>query len=295
MNYKSPLCSCIICHETKSVKGIFSHFITKHTDEGNKRCKKNGLIGKEKSDLTKLSKKQSKVDLYKSNPLLCNSCNEPLSYAKRKNKYCGHKCAAIITNKERIDNGYVVSKNTKLLISLKNKRPPFSKIGQCKVCNKFFHLLKNRKTCSDICYKKANIISGQKGGKVSNTKRIKRSKDEIKLFNLCKEYIDSSTRSNYILVDNWDVDIFIPSLNLAIMWNGPWHYKEMKLYNHSLLKVQERDNIKINLFRNAGFVVKVFEDRYYTPETALQEIKSLVAPVGIEPTLTYVPPYQDGA
>ena len=97
----------------------------------------------------------------------------------------------------------------------------------------------------------------------------------------------SSTRLSYtrkFLVDN-----------CAIMWNGPWHYKEMKLYNHSLKKIQARDKLKIDLFISNGFTVLVFEDRYFTPESAFELIKTMVPPRGFEPLLSTDTPYQDAA
>ena len=54
--------------------------------------------------------------------------------------------------------------------------------------------------------------------------------------------------------------------------NGPWHYKEMGFSNHSPLQVQNRDKIKINLFQSLGWKVEIFEDRYYTPESAFNKL-----------------------
>lgn len=78
--------------------------------------------------------------------------------------------------------------------------------------------------------------------------------------------------NNHIIADNWDADIGIPDIKVAILWNGPWHYKEMNFSNHSLSQVQNRDKIKIKLFESLGWKVEVFEDRYYIPEKAFEKL-----------------------
>ena len=47
-------------------------------------------------------------------------------------------------------------------------------------------------------------------------------------------------------------------------------------YNHSLSQVETRDKIKIKLFTTLNWTVLVFEDRYYTPLSAFNEIKLVV-------------------
>ena len=100
------------------------------------------------------------------------------------------------------------------------------------------------------------------------------------MFNLCKT-IFSDAISNSIIADGWDADIVIPSIKTAILWNGPWHYKEMNISNHSLKQVQTRDKIKIDLFESLGWKVFIFEDRYYTP---LQAFIKLVGDPGYDPS-----------
>ena len=46
----------------------------------------------------------------------------------------------------------------------------------------------------------------------------------------------------------------------------------MGLSNHSLKQVQNRDRIKKDLFKNLGWKVFIFEDRYYSPKQAFEEI-----------------------
>lgn len=275
--YLSPLVSCLECKQVKSAKGIFSHFINSHTEEGKVRCEKNGKAFKKATHAKHEIRKTLEIEEYNSNPKTCPVCSTPIEFTRKNNKFCSKSCSATHTNEMLKQRGYKVSEEQKQQISrsLINNLPKFSKVNQCLVCGKFHKVLHHEKTCSPECHKKSLIDAGQKGGKISNTKRVKRSKDEIKLFELVLN-IDKNSESNKVLVDGWDTDIFIPSLNLAIMWNGPWHYKEMNLYNHSLEKVQQRDRFKEQLFKDHGFNVLVFEDRFYSPETAFQEILKLV-------------------
>jgi G:T-mismatch repair DNA endonuclease (very short patch repair protein) len=112
---------------------------------------------------------------------------------------------------------------------------------------------------------------GSKGGRESARKQIKRSKDEIALYDLCNAHF-RSVRHNEEIVDGWDADIIIDDIQTAILWNGPWHYQDMPLSNHSLKQVQKRDEIKTSRLQNAGWNVIVYEDRYYTPEGAFKEL-----------------------
>lgn len=48
---------------------------------------------------TNRKKKQKRIEEYELNPSLCSYCEEPLSYEKRKNKFCSHSCSAHANNK----------------------------------------------------------------------------------------------------------------------------------------------------------------------------------------------------
>lgn len=127
---------------------------------------------------------------------------------------------------------------------------------------------RQRMTCSSAdCIRESKSLSG----KASAAKRVRRSKDEIKLFELCK-HVFNDALSNSIVADGWDADIVIGSYKLAILWHGPWHYRDMKMNNHSLKQVQLRDSIKRNLFTSLGWKVLEFKDCDYTPEQAFEEI-----------------------
>ena len=107
-------------------------------------------------------------------------------------------------------------------------------------------------------------------------KRVLRSKDEIKLFNLCYDYFENVTH-NVQIINGWDADIILNNEKVAILWNGPWHYMQMPHKNHSLSQVPTRDKIKLKELTNAGWKVLTFEDCNYTVSQAFEQIKLVVS------------------
>jgi hypothetical protein len=146
----------------------------------------------------------------------------------------------------------------------------------CCGCNKPLRILESEfrinKTCgAKECISVACSINGRK----SASKKIVRSKDEICLHQMCLEQYEKVDH-NYIIADGWDADIVIHEHKVAILWNGPWHYKQMPHKNHSLKQVQTRDNIKIKLFESLGWKVMIFEDREFTPNSAFSLLSDLL-------------------
>lgn len=276
-------CSCIICHKEICAKGIHLHHIKLHTNSD--------LSGK---GTLKFITRCSCISCRKETTIQSlerhiKQCSSPIKYNKckycgnetRNDKFCGHICSAKYNIQKRKDDGYVITQEQKdktsrtliekHYIGIKRcNHPPKPKI--CKVCNN--RHIRGGYTCSYTC----QMVLMTNGGKKAASNRKIRSKDEIKLFELISNIVPAL--SNHIIKDGWDSDIFIPSLNIAIFWNGPWHYKEMGIKGHSLKQVQNRDKIKTALFESIGIKVIVYEDRYFSPETAL---KSFIAGAGFAP------------
>ena len=263
--YTSHLCSCIICREIKYVNGIHSHYVSAHTEEGRNKCTiggtKSGLIHKEKCKL----ETEIKEKLYLDNPNHCKHCNYILPFNKKQQIFCSKKCSNTYKNlhtkmsqsqKDAIGNG---------IRGKPSNKPKYTPVSQCKVCNKWFK--GHAKTCSKEC----KTFIHRETGKKNAANKILRSKDEIKLFELCQtKFIN--VEHNKPIFNGWDADIIIYDIKIAILWNGPWHYKEMGLSNHSLLQVQNRDKIKQKEIEALGWKCIIFEDRYYTPEKAFNEL-----------------------
>jgi hypothetical protein len=221
----------------------------------------------------------------KQNHGYCKKCQKPL-YNYDQQIFCCQSCAAIYNNKKRRLLGPKTDEQKmKISCSLKeyNRIHPNSQrkkktlqertlcyVSFCTICSKCIPTLTKRpkKSCSANCL----FLINQQNGKKNAAKRVKRSKDEIKLFNLCSSYFEK-VQHNVPIIDGWDADIILPDHKIAILWNGPWHYKQLPLKNHSLLQVQTRDKIKTEILKENGWQVMIFEDRYYTPNTAFEQIK----------------------
>lgn len=137
MSIPAPRCSCIICHEEFTNKGLTRHFITSHSDERN-----------------------FAVHEYNKNPNKCIECENIISYYenRKQHKFCSQTCARIRDNRIRLETGWkppelsdesrrklsVASSNRPRKKSPKRKAPEFSKVYFCKKCIKFH----NTRRCS---------------------------------------------------------------------------------------------------------------------------------------------------
>lgn len=215
--------------------------------------------------------------VYDLNPKVCPVCGTILSYNQKSYTCCSKSCRGTWSNKLRTERGYSTTIDTKTKISkslIKGqytnhkypKRPMF-----CKQCVTLFSPISNSMFCSTTCQKSRFSDIGKENA--SNT--VKRSKLEIELYILCKTHF-KNVDHNIPIFNGWDADIIVHDIKLAILWNGPWHYKQMPHSNHSLSQVQNRDRIKKQEIESYGYSVLVFEDRYYTPKKAFEKIWSLV-------------------
>lgn len=165
-SYSSPLCSCIICREVKSAKGIHSHFRINHSENGLENHKIRAKIGVIKgSYTTKRNTFIKNIILWKNyytNPSICPVCLEPKDWFRRNNKFCSQSCAAVHTNKNREESVRLKQRETLVkTLSLKPKsykqtivrvKPEYCKFSYCVICNTTIQY-KHTKTCSDTCLK----------------------------------------------------------------------------------------------------------------------------------------------
>lgn len=248
-----------------------------------------------------IKQQQLRIDEYQAAPDKCLFCKQNMPYIpprqRLKRKFCNKSCAAKQNNQIRLTTQTVYNKgitkqtqcvvcNTDIVIG-KNANAKAAKCLKCKhnskqslltkncrCCNQLFQYYKHsrRLCCSPICFTTLRKQGASKGGRISASRAVKRSKDEIALYELCKSYF-TSVRHNEIIIDGWDADIIIDDYKIAIMWNGQWHYKQLTFKNHSLLQVQTRDKIKFDVLTSAGWDVIIFNDEIYTPEQAFNTIK----------------------
>jgi hypothetical protein len=209
----------------------------------------------------------------------CPKCNN-IHY--KLGKYCSRSCANSRIHTEdtklKIQKsllGHKISNETKDKISLSLGGKGYRKIKNCIVCGKCTNSI-TRITCSAECQLLRNKQGASNGGKKSASIRTKRSKDEISLYNLCLQKWPEA-KHNFIIAEGWDADIVISEIKVAVLWNGPWHYKDMKIPNHNLKQVQNRDRIKIKLFNELGWKVFSFNDKDYTPQKAFSEMVLVIS------------------
>lgn len=249
------------------------------TDNGKKTSLKNK---------GKTSKKQYKI--------VCPKCGkehiEYLTENSFKNgnfkKYCSRSCAnghihSELT-KKKISNGvknyinkiykentHKVSKkenNVKILVPKEKKK------YICKKCGKEYYLTDIGCTstfCSRECLNyfkthRKEFLSDETLEKLRNAgkksasinKENKRSKNEIMFYELCENYFKNVSHNEPIF-NGWDADVIIHDIKYAILWNGPWHYREISKTN-TLSQIQNRDKIKIEEIRKHGYIPYVIKD-----------------------------------
>lgn len=143
----------------------------------------------------------------------------------------------------------------------------------CIVCDKpFVAYSGGRRTCSDECMKyykehrkeflSDDIIAKlRSGGLKSSTVQSenRRSKNERYFCELCEKEFNKVTHNENIF-NGWDADVLIYDYKIAVLWNGNWHYEEIKKGN-SLNQIQNRDKIKIEEINKCGWKPYIIEDR----------------------------------
>lgn len=167
MNYKSALCCCIICHDIKSAKGIFSHHILAHTEEGNKTSIQRGKIGGNKSREYSANIKANNIATYLNNPTKCKKCENVLPYELRNNKFCNSSCAAIYNNLGSTKIKY----KCKILHNTINSELSF----KCLYCSTEHKLKKStsNKYCNNLCQQNHFLHEKIQNG-VYSSKTVKR-------------------------------------------------------------------------------------------------------------------------
>jgi hypothetical protein len=116
------------------------------------------------------------------------------------------------------------------------------------------YLMKNRIEENKTWHKEISSKGGLNSVKVQN----RRSKNEIYFFELCKSIFPDAV-ANKPIFNGWDADVIIPSIKIAILWNGPWHYKQISK-SQSLEQVQNRDKIKLKEIETFGYKSHIIKD-----------------------------------
>ena len=197
-------------------------------------------------------------------PNICTYCRNPLEYDKRKNKFCSRSCSATYNNLLSTHSDSTKQKLSDSLIhQYRLGRPTNKGMGQlivknCVVCGTEFAVTLTNKLKRSCCSIKCRKIRYTANGIANAANIMKRSKNEILFATLCKE-AGFSIITNEPVFNGWDADVIIPDHKIAVLWNGKWHYEKITK-KHSLLQVQNRDNIKVDAIIKAGYTPYIIKD-----------------------------------
>lgn len=163
-----PRCSCIICKEEKSSKGIFTHYIIAHTDykEKHQAISINARI--EATKIIALNAENRRLE-YANNPAMCTECNNVLSYDNRLNKFCSHSCSATLQNRNSIGKTKVESNEAKQsrIDKVTAYHTTYCRLYRCKACNTN-HSSNNSKKLCELSHKPVKPIRKRQRNKKIN-------------------------------------------------------------------------------------------------------------------------------
>lgn len=159
---------------------------------------------------------------------------------------------------------------------------------QCKNCNKAIYCRKNKKSTNHFCNKSCAAIYNNK----NKTKGTRRSKLEIWVeLELSKSYPTLKIDYNKKDTIGSELDIYIPSLKLAIELNGIVHYEP--IYGSDKLRsIQNNDQNKFQQCQQLGIslcIIDVSTLKYFKPCKAqkyLDIIYNLLATYGVSSKTT---------
>lgn len=181
----------------------------------------------------------------------CESCGKIYTLNDFPSKrFCSKACA----------NRRQHSEETKKKISntVKSKCSKKSTKKQCPYCGKLISIRSH--TCASCRYthmssetRKKLSDAGKGGSSILSKKR--RSRNEIYFSELLQKEFD--VLCNERMFNGWDADIIIPSLKVAILWNGKWHYEDIF---GNLKQIQNRDRIKYNEIVKLGYMPYIITD-----------------------------------
>jgi len=195
--------------------------------------------------------------------LTCKKCNKEFSTRHKEQKFCGLKCSAQYNHIDNIHSKNTYSEMGKKGAAARNNNKILLKdtIKVCIYCKKDFVPKRTvQKYCNIECSRTHNIILIRNGTIQMNTNN--RGKGEIYFAELCIKHFgeDDILCNERIFKDRkgglWDADIIIKSLKLSVLYDGIFHFKQVKK-GMNLNQIQSRDRIKRRVIEDNGY-------KYYT-------------------------------
>lgn len=185
----------------------------------------------------------------------CNTCGSDHKGTFGSGKFCSRSCA----------NSRTHTDETKLKISESLTKSTTYVIKNCEQCGKSWKSLRRRtrRFCSKSCsttWVNLNTDKARNAGLKSAEvqKEARRSKNEKLFADLCKKEF-KSVLTNEPIFNGWDADVILKEEKIAVLWNGPWHYKKITKA-HSVKQVQNRDKIKVKEIKDYGYTPYIIKD-----------------------------------
>lgn len=189
----------------------------------------------------------------------CEKCGKVMTEKYGSGRFCSRTCAN--SRKQSEETKQKISSLNKSRSTAMHKAKYLLNPKFCQHCGEAIPYERRRnKSCSTKCQHQLLVDSGRKAGLRSAqvNSEIKRSKNEIYFYELCKEKF-SNVKHNEPIFNGWDADIIIEDFRCAILWNGPWHYRKIT-EKHSVEQVQNRDKIKLIEIKKAGYFPYIIKD-----------------------------------
>ena len=226
-------------------------------------------------DLLPLQCEECGETFYRKKEYVTHAINHPKMHELR---FCGCSCSITNSNKNRKLTEEHKSKISRSITRFYDNNNINTRT--CIVCGTKYRYHKGLgintrkcccKDCSDYYWAhKVDFLPEETRLKFSENARqivaqqenAKRSKNEILFCNMCIEYFgEDKVKHNECLFNGWDADIVLNDgdLRLAILWNGPWHYKEISK-KISLKQIQSRDKIKVEEITKCGYNPYIIKD-----------------------------------
>lgn len=211
---------------------------------------------------------------------VCRSCGSTftremtdMEVLRRPPQHCSKLCS----------NRRSFSKESRRRISEGVVRSHVPQGRKCIVCGrKFVPKSGGRRTCSTECMEhyrahRCDFLSDaakrrlrEAGLKSSETQsERRRSRNETYFCELCEGAFEN-VGHNERLFNGWDADIILHDQKVAVLWNGNWHYKQIRR-GTSLRKIQNRDAIKVREIETAGWTPYVIKDTGKHDRTLVEE------------------------
>ena len=119
--------------------------------------------------------------------------------------------------------------------------------------------LAGRRTCGKVqCGRELMSRGGRKSADIQSVSRS--SSNERAFASLCQSHF-TDVLTNAAVFDGWDADVVLLDEKIAVLWNGPWHYRKLNK-KHSVAQVQNRDRIKTQKILAAGYSLFVVRDDF---------------------------------